>query len=726
MIRQKRAKKIIWIGVALALLIAAIFLRKHTGNQTGEYSSDYVWNQEIPALMQFTYYTDAEWEEKLNTQGKMTYQDVTDLLTLLHLEDYIEVKTQGKYITRADWYQMYDQIVDILDENHQINKKMVLPLEAVKGSITTPEGTVETDLSDDWFEVFHAYTVYCMDNRIIGMAAVDEADYEIENVYITKTADKQISFLCQKQEYTVVVDGNANVSQVVADLIFTDGAVSTLQKKEDTITGKLITLTDTYAEIQGYGQVPLDSAMRIYSIYDGVTEADKESLLLENMDITFVVADEKVSAFLIESAVSVQNVRVLLLDDKNPYRTSVTISADVPLKLTYNDTEQLLDAGTVRTEELLEQLSHSSVTVEAQDGSSRLYLADDVGNRISLGYPGRLELRKYEEGYTVVNVVSLEDYVKGVLPSEMPLSFSENAFMAQAVCARSYAYIQLMNTKYQQFGAHVDDTVNYQVYNKSEQSDVTIHAVEATSGEVMRYQGEVVEAYYYSTSYGHTGSMRAWKLDETQYAYLAGTWVRREASNQDLSDEAAFLAYISAADDACYESGSKFFRWHTELDFTNQMEELYNIIEERMSVVPEQITLWTKDGSTPVDSVRNMGALCDITVNGRDGCGVIGELELHFADGMVRVTSEYNIRAILGCCGNSIVYQDGSTGEMSLLPSAYISVARQADGTYTIYGGGYGHGIGMSQNGAEQLSLAGYGYLDILQFFYQGIAVEQL
>lgn len=63
---------------------------------------------------------------------------------------------------------------------------------------------------------------------------------------------------------------------------------------------------------------------------------------------------------------------------------------------------------------------------------------------------------------------------------------------------------------------------------------------------------------------------------------------------------------------------------------------------------------------------------------------------------------------------------------MTILPSAFVSLVKEADETYTLYGGGYGHGLGMSQNGANGLAKTGMSYQDILHFFYKDVSITSL
>ena len=100
-----------------------------------------------------------------------------------------------------------------------------------------------------------------------------------------------------------------------------------------------------------------------------------------------------------------------------------------------------------------------------------------------------------------------------------------------------------------------------------------------------------------------------------------------------------------------------------------------------------------------------------------------GEKELH---------SEYDIRSLLAPEGISITRQDGSQVKGgTLLPSAYFTLEAQTDqeGNFTgcrIQGGGYGHGVGMSQNGAKGMAETGKNYKEILTYFYKDVEIGNI
>ena len=108
------------------------------------------------------------------------------------------------------------------------------------------------------------------------------------------------------------------------------------------------------------------------------------------------------------------------------------------------------------------------------------------------------------KGIRVINRVKIEDYLKQVVPSEMPQSFGIEALKAQAVAARTYALSDYMKDKYGKDGFHVKDTTESQVYNNQKENPDANKAVEATAGKVLLHNGKPIDAKYFSTSSGFT------------------------------------------------------------------------------------------------------------------------------------------------------------------------------------------------------------------------------
>ena len=110
----------------------------------------------------------------------------------------------------------------------------------------------------------------------------------------------------------------------------------------------------------------------------------------------------------------------------------------------------------------------------------------------------------------LINEVPLETYLEAVVPSEMPASYEKEAFKAQAVCARTYAWKQMQEGRLKELGADVDDSVNFQVYQNIFPQKASSEAIHETQGKILCQNGEPIQAYYFSTSAEVTSTDEIW------------------------------------------------------------------------------------------------------------------------------------------------------------------------------------------------------------------------
>lgn len=379
--------------------------------------------------------------------------------------------------------------------------------------------------------------------------------------------------------------------------------------------------------------------------------------------------------------VSNPNIRVLLMTDgyKNTIHPSVTVSSTSGLSITYGEKVEECEAGTEVTFMPDDSRFQSgNIRIQAKEGEITV-------NSLKRGYgvpsyQGMLELRTTAEGIAIINELPVENYLCQVVPSEMPSGYEIEALKAQAVCARSYAYRQMAEYGYPEYEAHVDDSTNYQVYGNSTPADSANLAVQETAGQVVRLDGEIVPTYYYSTSCGKTTSMKAWGNEENDgNRYLQSVEVKDE--NGD------------------YERNLPWYRWEAKI----QAKTLSNLIG--------------------LNTGKDIGTLQNINILENGPGGVVLTIEAAGDKGSVRVSTENKIRRALGGKGYTIIKQDGTKVKSSkLLPSAFFTINKSGD-TFVIKGGGFGHGIGMSQTGANEMAKCGKNYQEILTFFYQGVTI---
>lgn len=319
-----------------------------------------------------------------------------------------------------------------------------------------------------------------------------------------------------------------------------------------------------------------------------------------------------------------------------------------------------------------------SVVIENHTDEGGINISSIKRSYGSPSYMGSLEIYSTGEKLVIINELPLEEYLRFVVPSEMPSSFELEALKAQAVCARSYAYSHMQTITYDKYEAHMNDSVSYQVYNNIATNERTDRAIEETWGEKLGMDGKVITTYFFSTSSGNTTDVQAW-----------GT---------QLSEKNQYLQGIHVGEgDKDYESHLPWYSWKIELP------------EKDM----EKILLLNIDDE--------IGTLKNVAVKERGAGEVALELEITGSEKTISVTGENAIRKVLGSDQYQIIKNDGksSTGT-SLLPSAFFTIEKKGD-TYYIEGGGLGHGIGMSQHGANEIAKLGKNYQDILNTFYQGV-----
>ncbi len=383
-----------------------------------------------------------------------------------------------------------------------------------------------------------------------------------------------------------------------------------------------------------------------------------------------------------EIVINNPNIRVLIMTNgyANIVHPSVEMSSASGFCITFGDQTQ--EAGPEQP------LTFAPDDPRFQSGQIRVSAKD--GGEIALNsiqrgcgtpsYAGVIELRTTAEGIAVINELPVETYLCRVVPSEMPCTYELEALKAQAVCARSYAYQQMQSFAYPEYEAHVNDSTDYQVYGNSLPQEATNQAVAETGGQVVRYQDRLVTTYYYSTSCGKTAGVEAWgTAPNAENQYLQSVEVKDEQGD--------------------YEAGLPWYRWEAK------------------------IPAGTLSALISQNTGTNVGTLQSVEVTRSGAGGVALQICATGDAGSVTVDTENKIRRALGGSGYEIVNQAGTAvASTALLPSAFFTIRKEGD-VFIVSGGGFGHGIGMSQNGANEMAKKGKNYIDILTMFFREVSV---
>lgn len=627
-------------------------------------------------------------------------------------------KKEKKVVGRKAFWEFFDAFLAFVDVEHQVT-------------------SIETDLygTPDNVETAAAWTAYTRDGKFLfeGLSMDSYIDRRVkmlvrgddilkviemvsdeivyENAWISGYSGKEVTVLIgnvQKQfPIKGVLKDEEEISGQIGDLYLKNGKPKKLVLKKDTITGTVLAVREHEIEIEGYGNVPLAENFKIYRTYGVLRELQKKDILVGYNMQKFVVAGGEICAALTTEKTTIDNIRVLIMTDgyESLFHKEIALSCDVPAVLEYGTGEETKTQTVAAGESIWIDLNDSRLKegrlVFRSEEDGGLIAVESITRSHGIPvYPGHMEITREEDGLLLLNEVELEEYLKRVVPSEMPQSYELEALKAQAICARTYAWRQIQNNSYSEYGAHVDDSTNYQVYNNLATYDSTDAAVNETFGQVLAYHDVPIEAFYYSTSCGHGTDGTVWGQDASSTPYLIAQSIAPGGKMMDLTSNEAFEEFIKHPSKDAYESECAMYRWTLKTNST--------LLSEKI------------DG---------IGRITGLTVTERGAGGLAKALKVIGTEGTKTFTGQSKVRSVLGNRSLELTRQDDSViSGLETLPSGFIYI--ENNGTdpdlvtwFTIYGGGYGHGVGMSQNGAQEMARSSMSCMDILKFFYQGCEI---
>ena len=349
---------------------------------------------------------------------------------------------------------------------------------------------------------------------------------------------------------------------------------------------------------------------------------------------------------------------------------------------------------------------------------------------------------------TVVNIVDLETYIKGVVPYEMSSSWPLEALKVQAVCARSYAYINIHSGKHTSYHFDVCNTTDCQAYygagtNSSsyQATERTDQAVDETAGEYAWYDGQVIEAFYSSSHGGASESVyNVWGTSLEQYPYLCGVEDPYEADMASKNSYSSWTVSYTSSELAQRLENYGYDASSGIESLTLTYSDLGNVIQVRVNY---------RDGGSDTirpSSMRSVFGISSIrfTVNGQAASSGSGTTSSSggglTANGSTSLDSQGTYTVI---SGSGSLSQTGLDGLYAISGSGSITPAEDAasgggSGTdtptgtqvtvsgssYSFQGSGNGHQLGLSQYGAWAMAERGFTYDEIIEFYYPGTYVR--
>ncbi len=309
-------------------------------------------------------------------------------------------------------------------------------------------------------------------------------------------------------------------------------------------------------------------------------------------------------------------------------------------------------------------------------------------------YRGAIRLSVRHGKILIISVLSMDEYLYGVVGKEMSESFPLEALKAQSVAARNYTVISM--GRHESQGFDLCNGIHCQAYGAvaSEGSKVR-QAVDETTGKLLYYEGEVVQCYYYSSNGGYSeSSENVWV---SEIGYLKGkadpfedgtripgynwevTFTAEEIRN-NLASRGIDIGDIVNVEVTEYSENNHV----TEIKIEGTKDDKYYYKDNIRAAFPQSLksTYFTVSSGNKEASVRVL------SINGME---------------TVKIAPSYVLS------GSGLAYVEGKGQE----------------GEFTFTGSGYGHGVGMSQYGAYFMAEQGYTFDDILKFYYTDTEISE-
>ncbi len=367
-------------------------------------------------------------------------------------------------------------------------------------------------------------------------------------------------------------------------------------------------------------------------------------------------------------------------------------------------------------------------------------------------YRGTIQITKApkkDDLFNIINVIDVESYLRGVVPNEMPVRFGTEALKAQAILARNYV---LKPREANSHNYDICDSVACQVYfGANTENELADTAIKETENIVAMQNNELILALYSSTAGGYTESYEnAFSTDMANgikmFPGVSKPFLKGVPDNKEtpvLNDEKAARKFYTSEPET-FDNNSPYFRWVREWD----IKELEDVLKK--TLVTQSATGFVKPR---LENPDNFGTLKDIKVIKRGVSGKAMSINIITDKNVFNVQKELVIRRTFKKDNkalpsanivfdfetikdnkqekfepDNLVWSNWDENETSpkTQDSKKDRKTKNTNDTVTrviVHGGGYGHGVGMSQFGAGEMNNKGYTYAEIIQHYFADTAI---
>ncbi|WP_250277303.1 SpoIID/LytB domain-containing protein [[Clostridium] colinum] len=683
-------------------------------------------------------------EDKFDPNGNLTITQTQYLINKYDKNKKIKIddKNKDKPISYALWCNIYSQIIQ--DTNIQQEELVILATKDTNKSLK--DDYVMTDKGLYSFEGIEVnkyintkIKVFQRDNEVIAITDVIETEPTLKRCYIEKINKNYIDiFIGGAKKRLYIKDENIKIQEenIMADIKIKNDEIISIDYYRNTINGILNRIDNNTLRINNTNYV-LDEDFKIYSLLNNqISMSNIDELLIgQNIASYFTKGNEnKIYSAIINTSPKYDKIRVAINDTSynNLYFNEIKLKANSGMKVLVKGQEKNLSSIHIKNNQDF-GIGENEIIILESNNKDEGIIIENIKRVYELPtFYEKLEICKMDNKYVLVNEISIESYVESVLASDNNNYQNLEMLKTLAIIYRTQAIRYINENNLKHIGANLDDSSKYQIYNNKKSQDIFKQAVSETKGKIITNQNQVANLTYFSYSSGVTANSGEIWSDKSYYSYPSNNkpylvHIKDFTENiyENLQEEVNANIFYKTKDIDSIEKDSKWFRWSTTLEekdiskINDNIKQLYKTEKYFIKTLENDKYIYKP--------VEDIGKIKDINVKKRGDAGNIMELEIIGEKNTVLIMSDLIIKKVFSL--NSVIDNNGEIVQnISTLPSSYFVFDKIYDNNgylkkVTLYGGGYGHGVGLSMYGAYKMIQSGNTYEDVFHKYYKDIEI---
>ncbi len=323
------------------------------------------------------------------------------------------------------------------------------------------------------------------------------------------------------------------------------------------------------------------------------------------------------------------------------------------------------------------------------EGPIYIYAQEDITiNGVNFGKNFYL-LKDLYGTWTLVQKIEFDDYLAGVLPYEIGQNSPLEALKAQAVIARTWGIFN--SDRFNMDKYHLCITTQCQVYKPFKITNKKVQkAIEATSNLILTYGNQPINAFYHGSNGGVSASAgESWQIQDYSYfnSVIDGSKSLNKIFKLPIKSESDLNNFLNFDKEQFYGSNHSLFRWNKKISSLEIKEKL---IKNKLININDDVL--------GLNSIE------------RGYSGRVKKLEIQ--------TNKVNKSIIL--------VKDDIRRVLNFIPSNLFTINKLSDDLWLLRGGGFGHGVGLSQSGAIEMAKLGFSYEQILDHYYRDAKLKKI